>query len=79
MPQKAPMGIFIINAQLEGRQQLHDRLDHPIRPFILDQAMLHRHYPMGTRRIHAGDRHSPLVHREHRVNLVAVMKGVLHA
>ena len=79
MPQKAPVGILIIDPQLEGLEQGHDGLDDPVSPHVLNQAALYRYHPVGALLVHARDGVAPLVHRQHGMHLAAVVQGIVHA
>ena len=79
VPQKAPVSVFIINAQLVAGEHPHDGLDDAVSPLILNEAVLHRDNVVGPHGIYAGDGLFLPVRGDDGMHLVAVMVRILHA
>ena len=79
MAQKAAARALVKHLDLEVPEHTADIGDDAVRDLILDEAVVHRDYPVGARLIHAGDDAIFLIQGKGRADLVAVMGGVCHA
>ncbi len=79
MAQKTAFRTLIIGVQLKAFQQLTNRCHNLIRGLILCQAGLHRHHPMRTGLIHAGNDIAAAVLCKSRLHFIPVVVGIFHA
>ena len=78
MPQPAGPAALVKDLDPEGAEHGADRLHDAVGRLILDQTALHRDDGVAARLIDPADDLPPRIERESGVDLVAVVKGLVH-